>query len=149
MLTVKVIKYFRLKGTAIPQSQHEIWKNITLAYQTATDHEPNTKEVLIRSTVHNSTSINGKYQRDPEGYHLTISHKNEDQVQKKTHVSSHGYVTDATSFKLKEATHVKEKLDSYRKRNGKPVWPTKFEPGEKQRGILVEVMEVAYSYPKS
>lgn len=92
----------------------------------------------LRSAVHNTTFINGKYQRDPKGYHLTISYKNADQVEKRTHVSSHGYVTDESSLGFREATHSKEKPDSQPKRNGQPVWPPK--------DVLVEVMEVAYSY---
>ncbi|KAK6948941.1 hypothetical protein Daesc_009013 [Daldinia eschscholtzii] len=109
----KFITYLFYKDQAHPKQQDRLRNLAALAYKTATDCEPHPKEIFIR----------GLFQKDPKGNHLTISHKNADQIRQKTHVTSHGYVLNKLSFKLKEATHSKMKPDSARKFRGGPVWP--------------------------
>jgi hypothetical protein len=76
--------------------------------------------------LHDTTSINGVYQKDPKGPHITLCYKDDEQLQKGTHVACHGYVKDEETMELAEATDRGEKLDSTKKRNKNrtPVWPS-------------------------
>ncbi|KAK2858449.1 hypothetical protein FQN49_004718 [Arthroderma sp. PD_2] len=107
---------------------------MALAYQTANDLHLHPKAVLIRSDIHDTTSILGKYQKDPKGLHLTICFKDAEQLANNTHVASHGYVADKLKTFIREATHTPEKHDGTKKKNGGDVWP----------GGLKCVVEVAY-----
>lgn len=61
--------------------------------------------------------------KDPKGWHGTFSFKNEDQVERQFHVTSHGYTNGKEDFHLKEASHTPEKKDEALKSNAKVVWP--------------------------
>ncbi|KAI0853434.1 hypothetical protein F5Y00DRAFT_257456 [Daldinia vernicosa] len=50
-MTIQITKYFRVESMTLPQAQHKIWKYVALAYQTATDREPNPQEVLISLNI--------------------------------------------------------------------------------------------------
>ncbi|KAK2754781.1 hypothetical protein FQN54_006674 [Arachnomyces sp. PD_36] len=98
---------------------------MALAYQTANDLHLHPKAVLIRSDIHNTTSIQGKYQKDPKGLHLTICFKDAEQLANNTHIASHGYVGDQSDNFIHEATHTPEKSDGIKKKkSGLDVWPS-------------------------
>ncbi|KAE8349408.1 hypothetical protein BDV28DRAFT_141294 [Aspergillus coremiiformis] len=123
MSTVNLVKYYFHK-TMYPQSEERLRKMIALAYQTARDRKIYPKAVFIRSEVHDTTSINGKRQKDPLGDHVTLCYKDEDQLRRGTHVASHGYVKDGSTLEFVQATHHAEKPDSTKKRNREDVWPS-------------------------
>ncbi|KGO73527.1 hypothetical protein PITC_044060 [Penicillium italicum] len=125
-----LVKFYVVGTIAAPRLPHLI----ALAYQTASDLHLHPKAVLIRSDVHDTTSILGKYQKDPKGLHLTICFKDAEQLANNTHVASHGYVADKFKNFIHEATHTTEKEDGTKKKNGGDVWP---------RGLKC-VAEVAY-----
>jgi hypothetical protein len=81
---------------------------------------------IIRSDLHDTTSINGQHVKDPLGWHGTFAFKFDDQKRQEFHVASHGYTEGKGIFALSEATHTPEKHDSTR-RGGrgseKVVWP--------------------------
>lgn len=79
--------------------------------------------IRCRSEVHATTTINGKRQKDPLGYHVTLCYKDEDQLRCGTHVASHGYVKDGSTLEFVQATHHAEKPDSTTKGNREDVWP--------------------------
>ncbi|KAG7110478.1 hypothetical protein HYQ44_010868 [Verticillium longisporum] len=97
------------------------------------------KEILIRSDIHNTTKIHGKYQKDPKGPHATLCYKDQNQVESGTHVASHGYVRSMADWTYVSATHHPEKPDSVKKANRKDeIWP----PSEDLR----EITAIAYCY---
>ncbi|KAI2139099.1 hypothetical protein LOZ52_002400 [Ophidiomyces ophidiicola] len=96
---------------------------MALAYQTANSLHLHPKAILIRSDIHATTSIQGTYQKDPKGLHLTICFKDAEQLANDTHIASHGYVTDQSTTFIHEATHTSEKADGAKKKNGADVWP--------------------------
>jgi hypothetical protein len=61
--------------------------------------------------------------QDPLGWHVTLCYKDEAQVSKGTHTASHGYIQGKGNLTFVQATHEGEKMDSFLKTNGKPVWP--------------------------
>ncbi|PGG95063.1 hypothetical protein AJ79_10288 [Helicocarpus griseus UAMH5409] len=135
MSTVNAVKFCFLNR---PSTQ-TIRQYIAIAYQAATDQKLYPKVVLIRSGIHPTTTIDGKFQKDPKGDHLTLCFKDEAMLAKGTHVASHGYVHSKADWNIREACHSSEKLDStIMKRNGRPVWP----PGE---AIQYEI-EVAFGH---
>jgi hypothetical protein len=81
---------------------------------------------LSRSDLHATTSINGIHQPDPEGLHVTLCYKDDEQLSKGTHIACHGYVTDEETMAFREATHAGEKPDSTKKKSkGRTaVWPS-------------------------
>lgn len=80
--------------------------------------------MICRSEVHDTTSVNGKRQKDPWGDHVTLCYKDDDQLRRGTHVASHGYVKDGTSLEFVHATHHDEKPDLTKKGNRQVVWPS-------------------------
>lgn len=60
---------------------------------------------LPRMNIHKTTTINGVYQDDPKGKHLTLCYKDQAMLTKGTHVASHGYVDLETDSHIREATH--------------------------------------------
>ncbi|KAK2805334.1 hypothetical protein FQN50_006235 [Emmonsiellopsis sp. PD_5] len=121
MSTLNAVKFCFLNQ---PNAQ-TIRQYIAIAYQTATDQKLYPKAVLVRSGIHPTTTIDGKYQKDPKGDHLTLCFKDEEMLAKGTHVASHGYVDSKADWNIREARHSPEKPDSTAmKRNGRPVWPS-------------------------
>ncbi|RAL05777.1 uncharacterized protein BO80DRAFT_460838 [Aspergillus ibericus CBS 121593] len=121
MSTVNLVRFYFLSQ---PSAQN-IRQYIAIAYQTATDQKFYPKAVLVRSGIHLTTSIDGEYQKDPKGEHLTLCFKDEEMMAKGTQVASHGYVALRTDWNIREATHAREKPDStVMTRNGRPVWPS-------------------------
>ncbi|OJJ45153.1 hypothetical protein ASPZODRAFT_100375 [Penicilliopsis zonata CBS 506.65] len=138
MSTVNVVKYFFYRGF-VPKTEERARQLITLAYQTARDQKLYPKEILIRSEIHKTTSINGVHQVDPLGYHVTLCFKDDQQLLRGTHVSSHGYVKDQDHLEFIHATHTGEKRDDTKRQRGKKdVWPS--EDG------LVLASETGYSH---
>ncbi|KAI1803590.1 hypothetical protein F4811DRAFT_524063 [Daldinia bambusicola] len=83
----------------------------------------------------------GLFRKDPKGNHLTVSHKNAEQVLQKAHVTSHGYVPSKSRYELVEATHSKMKPDSTPKFRGGPVWPV--------RKTHLDTLKIGHSHRKS
>jgi hypothetical protein len=79
--------------------------------------------VFIRSDLHDTTSVNGVWQKDPDGYHCTLAFKDGSQVERDFHVASHGYTAGKEDFTLRKATHTQEKKDTTKRRGDKVVWP--------------------------
>lgn len=77
----------------------------------------------IRSEVHDTTSVQGKHQKDPLGWHVTLCYKDEEQMAKGTHIACNGYVKGKDNLEFVQVTHAEEKVDSWEKSNGKVVWP--------------------------
>lgn len=61
--------------------------------------------------------------KDSRGNHWTIAYKDADVVQKGSHVVCHGHTPPPQDFNLTEVDCDEEKLDSTRKKNGRPAWP--------------------------
>ncbi|KAF2227266.1 hypothetical protein BDZ85DRAFT_1356 [Elsinoe ampelina] len=122
MSTVNLVKYFFYARNSIPRSRKD--KLVALAYAAARDQQLHPKEILIRSDIHNTTSINGAHQKDPNGWHATFAFKNSDQSDRVVHVTAHGYTAGQDDFELKEAKYFDEKEDSSRRGSGKEVWPS-------------------------
>ncbi|KAJ5188448.1 hypothetical protein N7472_007462 [Penicillium cf. griseofulvum] len=136
-----MVKYYFYKGM-LPKTEERKRQLIALAYQTARDRKLYPKAVLIRSEVHDTTSINGIRQKDPLGLHVTVCYKDGDQLLRGTHVASHGYVKDEVSVEFVEATHHPEKPDSTKRQRGtKTIWPSEDQ--------LVAVAEIGHGHPPS
>ncbi|KAH6657690.1 hypothetical protein BKA67DRAFT_532883 [Truncatella angustata] len=95
MSAINVVKYYFYKGM-IPKDPERLQKMVVLAYRTARDRQIYLKAVLIRSDIHDTTSINGVRQKDPKGDHVTLCYK--------------------------DAEHIS--ADSTRRRKGKHLWPS-------------------------
>lgn len=70
--------------------------------------------------------MNGKWMKDPRGWHGTFAFKDGKQLEQQLHVASHGYTTGRESFALVESTHGSEKPDDTPrgpKPSEKVVWP--------------------------
>ncbi|KAI0469697.1 hypothetical protein GGR56DRAFT_247715 [Xylariaceae sp. FL0804] len=124
MSTINVVKYYFHKDH-VPRSAARIRQLVALAYQTARDRQLYPRAVFIRSDLHVTTMINGVYQRDPKGHHITLCYKDDEHMKNDTHVACHGYVADTGTMSFKEATHAGEKPDSTLKGNRAQtrVWP--------------------------
>ncbi|KAK2005683.1 hypothetical protein LZ32DRAFT_596750 [Colletotrichum eremochloae] len=118
---VNFVRYFFYAGNTISKQRKKAL--VALAYATARDQKLAPKAILIRADIHDTTTINGKHDKDPNGWHGTFAFKDDEQVKEKIHVASHGYVNGKEDFILKEATHSAEKNDSIQRRGGKVVWP--------------------------
>ncbi|KAI0556269.1 hypothetical protein F4679DRAFT_578393 [Xylaria curta] len=125
MSTINIVKYyFHIRN--IPATDVRKRQLVALAYQ-------RTKSSILRqyssgtSEVHNTTTINGRRQKDPRGDHVTFSYKSQDHQGRKTHVACHGYVKDTQTLEFKEATHADEKPDATKKQSGKAAWPEKID----------------------
>ncbi|OAL73508.1 hypothetical protein A7D00_1535 [Trichophyton violaceum] len=131
MSTLNLVNFYLNR----PGNVQTIRQHITLAYQTAQDRSIYPTAVLIRSGIHPTTTIDGKYQKDPKDDHLTICFKDRDMMSKGTHTASHGYVDSRSDFHIREATHTPEKPDStILTRSGRAVWPA-----EEQLELEIEV----------
>ncbi|KAL2834105.1 hypothetical protein BJY01DRAFT_239233 [Aspergillus pseudoustus] len=130
MSTLNMVK-FRFMISASSQT---IRQYIAITYQTASEQKIYPKDILVRSAVHPSTSINRRYQQNPKGKHLTLCFKDQGIVERETHVASPGYVTNSADWNIREATHSPEKPDSTTTRRGLQVWP-KDRPFEYEIGI--------------
>jgi len=80
-----------------------------------------------RADIHDTTTINGKRQKDPHGWHGTFAFKDSQQVQREFHIATHGYTEGKENLVLKDATHTAEKKDSTPRRGGRVVWPNEEE----------------------
>ncbi|KAI1905539.1 hypothetical protein LOZ12_006742 [Ophidiomyces ophidiicola] len=115
--------YFYSGNTISPERKHAL---VALAYATARNLQFAPKAILIRADLHESTTINGQYSRDPKGWHGTFAFKDENQIKHEVHVASHGYTSGKEDFVLKEAVHTDEKNDDHPrggKNSDKVVWP--------------------------
>ncbi|RAL03518.1 uncharacterized protein BO80DRAFT_376556, partial [Aspergillus ibericus CBS 121593] len=121
-----------------PQDSQTLQALVALAYQTARDRKLYPKAILIRSVVHATTSINGRRQKDPLGWHVTLCYKDETQVATGTHVACHGYVKGKTNLEFVSSTHAGEKPDTWEKSSGSIVWPSVEE--------LEEAPEIGYGH---
>ncbi|KAL9012484.1 MAG: hypothetical protein Q9173_002753 [Seirophora scorigena] len=84
--------------------------------------DPNTTTVLIRSDVHASTRILGKWAKDEP--HLTVSLKNRIQEEEKTHETSHGYTIALDDYTLARSVPSKYiKRDDTKDQDGNDIWP--------------------------
>ncbi|EHA19810.1 hypothetical protein ASPNIDRAFT_39238 [Aspergillus niger ATCC 1015] len=138
MSTVNMVKYYFYRGM-LPADQDRLRQLLALAYQTARDRKLYPKAVLIRSEVHDTTSINGVRQKDPLGPHVTLCYKDETQILRGTHIASHGYVHGKDDLEFVRATHAGEKPDSAKRQQGrKTVWPSDEE--------LVTAPEIGYGH---
>ena len=90
--------------------------------------------------MHDTTTVNGRHVKDPNGWHGTFAFKDSQQVSQEFHVATHGYTSGKEDFTLKHATHSPEKRDGTQKRGGKAVWP-----GEDQLEEYVD-SPIAYSH---
>ncbi|CCT69824.1 uncharacterized protein FFUJ_05743 [Fusarium fujikuroi IMI 58289] len=122
MSTVNRVKYFFHKNARnLTEEKREAL--VRLAYQTATAKNLYPRMVFIRSDIHDTTIINGKYQKDPLGDHITMCFKDDEHIRAGTHIACHGYVDSKTSLQFRETTDTPEKSDSILKKNDEPVWP--------------------------
>ncbi|KAL8951483.1 MAG: hypothetical protein Q9222_002537 [Ikaeria aurantiellina] len=97
-------------------------ETIAAAYQIATEGNPNVTTILIRSRIHGTTWLHGKWVKDYP--HLTICSKDSSQEAQKSHEASHGYtksLTDPTLVKVSPSGFVK--LDNTLDRDGDEIWP--------------------------
>lgn len=91
------------------------------------------------AALHDTTSVGGgKHAKDPDGWHLTLAFKDNEQDTLGIHVASHGYTSGKDDYVLLKATHRGAKSDDTPRRSGKVVWP-----GEAE---LEEYKTVAYSH---
>lgn len=135
----------------MPKDPELLQNMVSLAYQTARDRKLYPKSILIRyvnylmmqyqkkkrkkvakytvnrSGSHNTTTINGRHQEDPNGWHLTFCYKDQEQLQNNQHTACHGYTPGRDIWTLEKSTHAGTKSDSMPKKNGKPVWPSENE----------------------
>ena len=82
------------------------------------------RQCLYRSGFHKTTTINGKYQDDPNSWHLTFCYKDEEQLANETLTACHGYTSGKDIYELVKPTHAGEKADATIKpRNNERVWP--------------------------
>lgn len=68
-----------------------------------------------RSEVHRTTTVNGVYNQDPKGLHVTFCYKDKYQMDCDTHVAYHGYVDDPEILDFREANTCRGKLDTMKK----------------------------------
>ncbi|PWY91864.1 hypothetical protein BO94DRAFT_533310 [Aspergillus sclerotioniger CBS 115572] len=121
---INLVRYYFYGGFRLSPERKKAL--VALAYATARDQKLAPKAILIRSDIHETTSINGQRTKDPLGWHVTMAFKDGDQVERMFHVASHGYTNGKEDFVLKTATHTPEKTDATPrggKRSGKVVWP--------------------------
>ncbi|KAK2765451.1 hypothetical protein FQN54_008304 [Arachnomyces sp. PD_36] len=137
MSTVNMVRYYFYKEN-FPRTAERMQALVSLAYQTARDRKLHPKVVLIRSEVHDTTSFQGKHQKDPLGWHITLCYKDVEQLTKGTHTTSHGYVKGKEDLGFVTATHDPEKADAMTKSNGQPVWPSEDK--------LKEAPEIGYGH---
>ncbi|OJJ51294.1 hypothetical protein ASPZODRAFT_12132 [Penicilliopsis zonata CBS 506.65] len=121
MSTINIVKYYFYRGM-MPEDKELLKNMVSLAYQTARDRKLYPKAILIRST-----SINGRHQEDPNGWHLTFCYKDQEQLKSNVHTACHGYTPGKDVWQLVKSTHAGTKPDSVLKMNGKPVWPSEDE----------------------
>ncbi|KAF9885155.1 hypothetical protein FE257_000681 [Aspergillus nanangensis] len=135
------VRYFFYAGNTISPDRRKAL--VALAYATARDQQLAPKAILIRSEMHDTTTIEGKHAKDPRGWHGTFAFKVNDQVEREFHVASHGYTNGKEDFTLRAATHTPEKQDKTPrggKKSGKVVWPSE--------ALLEEYVDspIAYSH---
>ncbi|GKZ52054.1 hypothetical protein AbraIFM66951_010162 [Aspergillus brasiliensis] len=121
---INFVRFYFYQGFLLPPERQKAL--VALAYSTARDQKLAPKAILIRSDIHDTTSINGQRVKDPNGWHVTMAFKDNDQVERLFHVTSHGYTNGKEDFVLKKATHDPEKVDSTPRggrKSGKVVWP--------------------------
>lgn len=137
MSAINLVKIYFLSR---PKRYSLIRQCRALAYQTATDQGLNPMAILIRSgndppsdddtsdkcVIHQTTWIDGRYQKLPRGAHLTLCFKDAEMITKRTHIASHAYVESESDWHIRDATHAREKPDSVLVRpTGRPAWPAK------------------------
>ncbi|OJD23310.1 hypothetical protein ACJ73_05334 [Blastomyces percursus] len=94
---VNFVRYFFYAGNTISSSRKKTL--VALAYATARDQKLAPKAILIRSDMHDTTTVEGKHVKDPKGWHGTFALKADDQVELEFHVASIGTrMTKRTSF---------------------------------------------------
>ena len=75
--------------------------------------------------------MNGKYQLDPLGWHVTLNCKNQQQLADGTHVTCHGYCNGKEDLTFRLATFAGEKQDAQ-------TWPSNED--------LIEAPEIGYGH---
>ncbi|PLN74589.1 hypothetical protein BDW42DRAFT_181986 [Aspergillus taichungensis] len=138
MSTINMVKYYFYKNH-LPRDPARLHALVALAYQTARDRKLYPKAILIRSEPHDTTSFQGRRQKDPLGWHVTFCYKDSEQLDKGVHVACHGYVQGKDNLEFVRATHAGEKLDSWKKGDGNAVWPSEEE--------LEAAPEIGYGHP--
>lgn len=155
-----LVRYFFYAGTTIKESRKQAL--IALAYATAREQYIAPKAILIRfvsafadspllkliriiarADIHDTTTILGRHQKDPQGWHGTFAYKDASNVIRELHESAHGYTTGKDDFTLKEATATLAKKDSTPRggpKSGKIVWPVEADLVEYHDG------PIAYSH---
>ncbi|KAK2801135.1 hypothetical protein FQN50_007864 [Emmonsiellopsis sp. PD_5] len=86
---VNFVRFFFYANNTISPSRKSAL--VALAYATARDQKLAPKAVLVRSDVHDTTTVEGRHAKDPKGWHCTFAFKADDQAEKEFHVASHGY----------------------------------------------------------
>ncbi|KXX76394.1 hypothetical protein MMYC01_207304 [Madurella mycetomatis] len=77
---VNFVRYFFYAGNTITKQRKQAL--VALAYATARDLQLAPKAILIRADIHDTTTFNGKYGKDPNGWHGTFAFKDNDQIRK-------------------------------------------------------------------
>ncbi|KAK9238401.1 hypothetical protein V1525DRAFT_387647 [Lipomyces kononenkoae] len=152
MSTINIVNYYFYKGM-LREDPTRLQSLISLAYQTARDrqlyrrlfssgesqHSQILRNVSISESLeHPTTSREGRHERDPLGWHVTLCFKDEAHLSSGTHIASHGYVKGRGDLTFVQATHAGEKPDSHLRIRGKPVWPSEEE--------LEVAPEIAYGH---
>ncbi|KAL8655969.1 MAG: hypothetical protein Q9210_000566 [Variospora velana] len=91
------------------------------SYLTAIDRDPTTTIICVRMDGHAETRKNGVFVKDDP--HITVSTKNPQQVQERTHRTNHGYTVSVTDLTFVRATTTDVKPDDTPDINGNPIWP--------------------------
>lgn len=82
-----------------------------------------------RSDIHNTTTMGKKHVEDPKGYHVTFSYKNDVQVEKHLHITSHAYTNGKYDFTLISKEKFEQRPDDSPRggrkgrRLGRVIWP--------------------------
>ncbi|RMD44834.1 hypothetical protein DV735_g420, partial [Chaetothyriales sp. CBS 134920] len=119
------VRYFFYRGFEMDAETKQ--RAVALAYATAREQKLAPSKILIRASLHDTTSIGGgKHARDPNGWHLTLAFKDKEHEAIGYHVASHGYTAGKNNFTLVRATHGNEKPDDTPRGgrdSGAVVWP--------------------------
>lgn len=126
------VRYFFYRGTSRnPELRRQL---VSLAYATAREQMLAPSKILIRSSLHRTTSVSGgRHAIDPKGWHITLAFKDKSQELVGIHLTSHGYTDNKDTFVLKEAVCREVKPDDTPRGpidSEKVVWPSDMELDE-------------------
>ncbi|KAF2671390.1 hypothetical protein BT63DRAFT_412427 [Microthyrium microscopicum] len=106
-----------------------------LAIETGLKFKPDLAVVLIRSTMHATTTRRGNTKKDPLGWHVTVSFKNATDQANGQHLTAHGYTKGSSNLELNSWTSDQNhKADTFQDYYGKEIWPTACSG----KGVVVE-----------